>query len=109
MLASVRRAVFTTPVAWNSADTADEEVDRVLLPVRLVQPDPAAARGAVQRGAPGPAELGDGGRRQRHPDGPVGVDGDTELRGQTAGELARGRDGEGQMRAGALEELLPRS
>ena len=87
----------TTPVASNSAGRGGEEVDRVLLPVRLEEPDPAAARRTVQRGAPHPAQLGDGGRRQRDADGAAGVHGDAELRGQPAGELEGGGDGEGHV------------
>ncbi len=49
-----------------------EEVDGVVLPVGLEEPDAAAGRGAVERGPAGAAELGDGGRGSGTPTVPPG-------------------------------------
>ena len=106
MLASARRAVQHDTALLEFAGRGGEEVDGLLLPVRLVQPDPAAAGRPVQRGASGAAELGDGGRRQRHADGAARVHRYAELRGQSAGEFAGGRHGEGHMGADTAQELL---
>ena len=95
-LARARRAVRTKRERAELAGGGGQEVHRLVLPVRLVQPHPRSAGRSgerpVGRGVRHSSATAAGGSGT--PTAPLGVDRDAHLRRQAAGEFPGGGDGE---------------